>query len=219
MTSDSGRATTRSPSRRGRGRPKGASTAQTRERILAAAADLFAERGFHATSMTGVAEIAGLSQTGLLHHFPSKEELLAAVLGRRDLRDLQALAEGRGAPARGWQVWDDMVSLVRLNSHREPLVRLFSTLTGEALDPEHPGHGWLRQHHRSAREALTRAILDAVADGDARPDAPAGQLARQAVALMDGLQVQWLMDPAAVDMAADFAAWVETVRDRWGLGT
>ncbi|MEO6412991.1 MAG: helix-turn-helix domain-containing protein, partial [Pedococcus sp.] len=68
------------PARRGRGRPKGAAgTGGTRERIVAAAAELFAERGFHATPMTGIAEASGLSQTGLLHHFASKEDLLAAV--------------------------------------------------------------------------------------------------------------------------------------------
>jgi AcrR family transcriptional regulator len=189
---------------------------QTRERIVDAAAELFAERGFHATAMTSVAEAAGLSQTGLLHHFPAKEQLLAAVLEQRDLRDLQTLAARRDRPPRGWEVWDDMVTLVALNGGREGLVRLFTSLAGEAVDPAHPGHDWLLAHHRAAVTSLADALREAALDGSADPQVPAEQLARQAVALMDGLQVQWLMQPADVDMAADFGAWVEAVRRRWG---
>lgn len=204
--------------RRGRGRPPGGGSRQTRERIVEAAAELFAERGFHATAMTSIAEAAGLSQTGLLHHFPAKEELLAAVLEQRDLRDLQTLAAQRDHPPRGWEVWDDMVTLVALNDGRQGLVRLFTSLAGEAVDPAHPGHDWLRAHHRSAVSSLAEALHEAARDGSADEAVPAEQLARQAVALMDGLQVQWLMDPA-VDMAADFAAWVDTVRQRWGTSS
>ena len=206
------------PARRGRGRPRGPGTegtAATRERIVSAAAELFAERGFHATPMTAVAEASGLSQSGLLHHFPSKEGLLAEVLRARDVRDLATLATGRDRAPRGWEVWDDMTRLVRLNSDREGLVRLFTSLAGEAVEPDHPGHGWLGEHHRSAVEALAVALREAVADGTADPAVPAESLARQAVALMDGLQVQWLMRPDEVDMAGDFASFVDGVRTRW----
>ncbi len=202
--------------RRGRGRPRGTGAGQTRERIVVAASDLFAERGFHATPMTSIAEAAGLSQTGLLHHFPTKEELLAAVLEQRDLRDLETLASTHDRAPSGWEVWADMVTLVGLNSEREGLVRLFTSLAGEAVDPTHPGHDWLAAHHGAAVESLAHALREAAHDGTADEDVPAEQLARQAVALMDGLQLQWLMQPDQVDMAADFADWVETVRHRWG---
>lgn len=209
---------TEQPARRGRGRPRGPgpeATAATRARIVTAAAELFAERGFHATPMTAVAEAAGLSQSGLVHHFPTKEGLLAEVLRERDVRDTATLATARDHAPRGWEVWEDMATLVRLNSEREGLVRLFTSLAGEAVDPEHPGHGWLGEHHRSAVDSLAVALRDAVADGTADPTIPAESLARQAVALMDGLQVQWLMRPAEVDMAGDFAAFVAAVRTRW----
>lgn len=210
----------RGAARRGRGRPRGAAgTGETRERIVDAAAELFAERGFHATPMTGIAEASGLSQTGLLHHFPSKEDLLAAVLERRDTRDVEDLSARRAAPARGWEVYDDMVELVRLNAEREALVRLFTNLAGEAVDPTHPGHDWLRRHHLAAVDSLTNALTQAVSDGAADPAVPARTIARQFVALMDGLQLQWLMAPDEVDMAADVAAHLATVRDRWATAT
>ncbi len=42
------------------------------------------------------------------------------------------------------------------------------------------------------------------------------RIAQVTLAVMDGLQIQWLMDPAGVDMAADFADFVRTLRGRWG---
>ncbi|HEV7173630.1 TetR/AcrR family transcriptional regulator [Pedococcus sp.] len=204
--------------RRARGRPRGAAgTAEaTRERIVAAASELFAERGFHSTPMTSIAEAAQLSQTGLLHHFPSKDDLLAAVLEQRDVRDFATLSARRSERARGWDACDDLVELVRLNAGREAFVRLFTSLAGEAVDPDHPGHGWLGRHHRQAVAVLTRALGEAVEDGAADPAIPAESIGRQLVALMDGLQLQWLMAPDEVDMAAEVADYVATVRSRWG---
>ena len=202
--------------RRGRGRPRGpAGSADTRARIVSAAGDLFAERGYQATPMSAVADAAGLSQTGVTHHFPDRAGLLAAVLERRDVRDVEGLSARRGRPARGWEVLDDMVELARLNTGRAGIVRLYASLSGEAIDPGHPGHAWLGRHLDDGVAAVESALGQAVEDGTARPGVPAATVARQLVALMDGLQVQWLLAPADVDMAGVVAAYVETVRHRW----
>jgi len=55
---------------------------QIDERILDEAAALFARRGFAKTSVQAVADAVGLSKAGLLHHYPSKDALLAALLER-----------------------------------------------------------------------------------------------------------------------------------------
>ena len=55
------------------------------------AARLFAATGYRGTSLADVAQAAGLSNAGLLHHFPSKEQLLIEVLRRRDEADRAAL--------------------------------------------------------------------------------------------------------------------------------
>lgn len=52
----------------------------TRGRLIAAATDLFAERGFEATSIEAVLNAANVSRGSLYHHFPSKEALFEAVL-------------------------------------------------------------------------------------------------------------------------------------------
>jgi AcrR family transcriptional regulator len=53
--------------------------APPRERILAAALEIFAQRGVGATSVQDVAEAAGMSKQALMHHFPTKERLREGV--------------------------------------------------------------------------------------------------------------------------------------------
>lgn len=199
--------------RRRPGRPRGGDGGDTRERILSAASALFADHGYRGTSMVAVAEAAGLSQTGLLHHFPSKELLLAGVLQRRDEQDMAAL--DHGTEPHGWEVFDRLVALVEHNTHREPFVRLFTAMAGEAIDTDHPGHDWLREHHRYAKDLVGTGLRQAQADGTCDPDAPVDHIAHVTVAVMDGLQIQWLMDPEGVDMAGDFAAFVSSIRRTW----
>jgi AcrR family transcriptional regulator len=66
----------------------------TREQVLGAAARVFAQRGFHATSLDAVAEEAGFSRGAVYYNFADKEELFLELLDRRcaeraaDLRKL-----------------------------------------------------------------------------------------------------------------------------------
>ena len=55
-------------------------SASRREQLLSTAADLFAERGFHGTSVADLGAACGMSGPALYKHFPSKDALLAAML-------------------------------------------------------------------------------------------------------------------------------------------
>ena len=80
------------------GRIAGVTAAETRERLLRAAADMFAERGYDGTRVADIAAAAGLSNGALYAHFGSKAELLVGALrahGRRLLADLFATDPGR----------------------------------------------------------------------------------------------------------------------------
>src|SRR5262249_24529641 len=82
----------------------------SRDKILDAAEDLFARRGFAGIGMREVAEVAGLGKSSLFHHFKSKAELYAAVVGRIldlfDRRLTAALAAG-GDPLVRFDRWVD----------------------------------------------------------------------------------------------------------------
>ena len=80
------------------GRIAGVTAAQTRERLLRAAAEVFAERGYGGTRVVDIAAAAGVSNGALYAHFGSKAELLVAALrahGRRGLAELLAADPAR----------------------------------------------------------------------------------------------------------------------------
>lgn len=73
-----------------RSRPSRAPRGEARERIVAAAVDAFAEKGFEAASTRGIASRAGTDQGLLTYHFPNKDHLwraaadrIFAILGKR----------------------------------------------------------------------------------------------------------------------------------------
>jgi len=80
------------------GRIAGVTAAETRERLLQAAADVFAERGYDGTRVADIAAAAGVSNGALYAHFSSKADLLVDALrthGRRLLADLFAADPNR----------------------------------------------------------------------------------------------------------------------------
>lgn len=170
-----------------------------REQILSEAVALFAESGYQAASLRDLATRCGLSLAGLLHHVGDKQSLLLAVLERRDVEDMAAsdLVAGSG-PER----LAGLVDVVRRNAERRGIVELFSVLSAEATSPAHPAHAFFEARYRQ----IVATLADAFADC-AHP-APASA-ARRLVAVMDGLQVQWLLQPAEVDMAAEVQTQIE----------
>ncbi|MEU8802034.1 TetR/AcrR family transcriptional regulator [Spirillospora sp. NPDC048819] len=80
------------------GRIAGVTAAETRERLLRAAADGFAQHGYDGTRVADIARAAGVSNGALYAHFDSKAELLVAALrahGRRLLDELFAAEPDR----------------------------------------------------------------------------------------------------------------------------
>ncbi|MER6510032.1 TetR/AcrR family transcriptional regulator [Nonomuraea sp. NPDC001636] len=174
---------------------------RTRARILDSATELFSRSGFHAVSLRDIAAHAGLTHAGLLHHFPGKESLLIQVLSRRDEVD----GELMGGPDDGLspqELLDRAVSQVARNMGTPGLVGLYVKISGEAADPGHPAHDYFVQRYRRLRRQAAW-LLGALFEGATPPlDHDPDAVARQLIALVDGLQTQWLLDPDQVDMRA-----------------
>lgn len=200
---------------RGRGRPRGADSAARRDDILVTATELFSVEGYRGTSMSEVARACGMSQTGLAHYFPTKDLLLQAVMDRRDEIDAARIEPPGGGRPRGWAFLESLADLVRHNQEQPGIVRLFTTVAGEAVDPEHPANAWLLSHHHLTAEQIRKALAEAAADGRLAEDAPVESIVHTLIAAMDGLQIQWLSDRGYPDMAEDFAVLVDALRHRW----
>jgi AcrR family transcriptional regulator len=176
--------------------------AERRRQIIEVTTRLIAERGFWGLSMQDVADGCGLTVPGLLHHVGSKDRLLLAVLDHRDEADARALVDELGPFDRSGALQPDVdlrrlcAALVRRNAGQPEIVRLFAVLEAESLAPGHPAHPYF-----AARQEHTLAMFTALATGVS--DRP-GSLARQVMALMDGLQIQWLRDPEGTDLVTEW---------------
>jgi AcrR family transcriptional regulator len=175
-----------------------------RREILDQAMALFGETGYRGASLREIAARCGLSHPGLLHHFPTKESLLLAVLEHRDLVDSARLPGGGLAVLRG------LVDLAALNATRPGIVELFVTLSAEATAAGHPAHDYFVRRYQATVRAVERAYQQVRADGTLRPGINPHAAARQLVALMDGLQIQWLLSDRQIDMTAVLQAHLES---------
>jgi TetR/AcrR family transcriptional regulator, fatty acid metabolism regulator protein len=63
--------------------PRTSRSAQTRERIIAAATEVFARSGFHGAKVADIAERAGIAYGLVYHYFRNKDEILAAIFTER----------------------------------------------------------------------------------------------------------------------------------------
>jgi AcrR family transcriptional regulator len=176
---------------------------ERREEILAAADAAFAKHGFRGASLATIADSVGLSQPGVLHHFPSKEDLLLEVLRYREERGLEYVAH---AVEEGESYAEALLELCAANAQTPGLVRLFAVLAAESVDDDHPAHELFRERYRHLRRLASARLANEQRAGRLSPDLDPEKLAPQLLALFDGLQLQWLLEPEAIDM-------VELLRD------
>ncbi|MFI6507267.1 TetR/AcrR family transcriptional regulator [Streptosporangium sp. NPDC050855] len=130
------------------GRIAGVTAAETRERLLRAAAEVFARRGYDGTRVADIAAAAGVSNGALYAHFGSKAELLVAALRAhgpqllarlfaadpdRPITELLAVV-GRGLPRRrdahGYLIVEALVAARR----DEDVARPMRDYVGERAD-------------------------------------------------------------------------------------
>ena len=184
----------------------------TREEILDVAMQLFGEVGYRTASLREVASRVGISHPGLLHHFGSKAVLLAAVLERRDEVDDAAFEADLAA---GYDYVDAMARVIERNASRPGIVELFATLSAEATSADHPAHAWFQDRYRRVLDRGAAEFESRRAVGELRPGLDPLTAARLTVAVMDGMQIQWLLaadtPEARPDMAATLRAHVATL--------
>jgi AcrR family transcriptional regulator len=191
-------------------RPRGeyAKTPARRQEILNAAVEVFSAAGFHKGSLRDVAQRTGLSQAGVLHHFPSKHHLVEAVLTWRDEESRLRV----GGHDTGLDRLRALIDLVEYNQRKTPeLAELYATLSAEATTPDHPVHGYFTARYAFVVGFTRGAFEDAAAAGQLRPEVDPLGAARGIVAIMDGLQIQWLYDRESVDMAAEVRRYVQSL--------
>jgi AcrR family transcriptional regulator len=133
-------------------RPRGSDGAQTRERILAVAQELFTRQGYDKTSLRDIAERLEITKAALYYYFPRKEDILLELhlrlqtLGETVIAELEAAPDGAARVAIWPRLANEMIDFMVDN--RELLL--------------------LHNRNRSAFESLEAAMVDGGRDVEVR---------------------------------------------------
>jgi AcrR family transcriptional regulator len=134
-----------------------------RERILAAARELFYRRGIHAVGVDAIAEAAGTNKMTLYRHFASKDVLIAACL-RELQQDFDAAWDASAAahvgdPKGQLLAWLRHVCDFKANEAERGCG--LANAAVELPDPDHPARRVIREYKTELREWLIRLWRDA----------------------------------------------------------
>lgn len=181
---------------------------ERRERILDAAMTRFAESGYSRTSLADIARDVGLTGPGLKHHFPTKQHLLLAIAERRfDLSHARALSSASAEDS--VESLRVMYDVARFYDSQPQLMELFVLVSAEAADPTNAAHALFAARYERVIQELVDGFERDVEAGRLRPDRDYRALARECIAVADGLQLQWVLSGGELDFLALSRAHLE----------
>lgn len=185
--------------RRGQRLTRQESREVTRSRLLEAAGDVFAERGFGGASVELISERAGYTRGAFYSNFSDKDEALLALLeerSRQSIREISALLSANADPS----AFIDSLR-TRGEQRRKMQDRRSGLLAAEfwlysLRNPK--ARRMLAQHQGHLRAAYASAIETVFAELDIAAPAPINNLAAVMMALDEGIFAQHWIDPDAV---------------------
>lgn len=170
-----------------------------RQEILQAAMEIFGSKGYKSGPLTEIAEQVGMTHAGILHHFGSKNQLLLEVLSYRDHTDVEGL-EGQHIPD-GIELFRHLVRTAFANAQRVGIVQAFVVLSAESVTDGHPAKQYFEERYRILRGQVSDAFEAVCAERGIDAPGTIAHASASILAVMDGLQVQWLLDPSDVQLA------------------
>ena len=183
-----------------------------REQIIGAATAVFAEYGYAGGSVRTIADRIGVSPASLLQHFGSKEGLLMAVLEDWDRRTVEAQL----IDVTGLDYFRRLPEVMAANISNRGLLELFTTMAAEASSPTHPAHAFIQRRYTDNLATLSGHLRHAVDVGDVATPTPAviAIEVRLVTAMLDGIGLQWLLDPST-DVVTCTATYVDRTIAGW----
>ena len=173
----------------------------TRDAVLDSALTLFAQRGYHGTPLSDVADALGIRTPSLYNHMGSKQDLLSTILLRTMddvLADFRAAVAGVGPPADRLRAATRVYALRHATHRREALV-----VNRDATSLDGPQRDLVRERRREHEQAVRAIITDGVRTGEFHTGTPA--LASFAILEMSVSIARWFRDdgPRTAGQVAD----------------
>ncbi|MDG5486199.1 TetR/AcrR family transcriptional regulator [Mycolicibacterium gadium] len=172
---------------RGPGRPPAAKAAETRERIIGAAREVFSELGYDAATFQAIAIRAGLTRPAINHYFASKRVLWAQVV---EQTDAQVVSAGQARAKSETNLLNRLsaffTAAIQADSEdRSAAAFLVTSVLESQRHPELSGdeHDSLR----NSREFIAWAVDDAIKTGELTTDTDVSDLVEMLVAMMWGI--------------------------------
>src|SRR3954447_4650928 len=183
-----------------------------REQIIATAITVFGEYGYAGGSIRTIADRVGVSHATLLQHFGSKAGLLTAVLEEWDRQTVEA----RLADDYGLGYFRSLPEAMGAHQISRGLLDMFTTIAAEASSPAHPAHAFIQRRYTDNLATLATHLQHAVDTGDVAPLTPAevDVEVRLVTAVLDGIGLQWLLDPST-DVTASVKTYINRTVAAW----
>lgn len=182
-----------------------------KQEILDLALRLVGEKGYSSTTLREIGEAAGLSKNGLLHHFGSKEDLFAAVLHRWDEMERSRYAGPSDA-------FESILDHISRFTETPGLMHLYARLSAEAIEPGHPAHEYFTRRLQDVRADFEQLFEELQGEGQLREGLDPRACAALLIAVLEGLQTQWLYD-SRVDIAEHTRRFFTSVSTDAGLSS
>ena len=173
--------------------------------------DVFGKHGFRGGTLQQVAGRVGGTPGAILKLFGSKENLLIAVLQHWGAVT-SALV---GVDNRGYARLEGFKRLMSYHREHVGLLQLYTKMAAEATTPEHPAHEFMVDRYRTTLDDMRALFADGTAQGHFREMTPAeiDHEAKLLLATMDGLEIQFLLDPGT-DLVSTFGIYVDRLLAR-----
>lgn len=180
-----------------------------RSAVLQVARRLFALHGFRGASLAEMAREAGITDAGLLYHFPTKRDLLLAVIEEGDREQDAALA--RVPNSTGMALLERMATFGEDLEADPVLTALDVTLSAEHLQDDSAVNRYFRTRYDRFRAQVARAFADARSRGALARDTDPEAEAQLLIAALDGLRLQWILSEGRVSLADGMRRYMQGV--------
>jgi len=189
-----------------------AKSAGRRADILHAAKEAIAENGYARASLRDIAERVGLTHAGLQYYFPTKEAILTALLDERDSHNEQHGREQDAPSSNGTVATLADILSATISAHLETpeLTGLWAELTIAARSPDHPAHDHFVDRYSRGRALIAERLGSPARQGALPGELSPAEAAVLVVAMIEGLQAQWLLDPS-LDIITPLTKFIELV--------
>ncbi|MBI1885816.1 MAG: TetR family transcriptional regulator [Chloroflexi bacterium] len=184
---------------------------ETRERILEAAAAVFARRGYGQATVDEIAAEAEVSMGALYHHFPSKEQLFGALVEehlRGELMEFRQMGPARSNRELIERFVATLIDHLRSEAELSPSLTMEFWAHAARDDRLRPP---VAEFHRRSRDILTGVLRIGQSTGVVRADLDVETAAVLLQAVLEGVAVQQALEPASIDLERLSGPWADMI--------